>query len=106
LLLFGLYLIAITLIPSRAAARWPIWVLPFALTLDNLTYGMVGDGDAGSSALAQASWQALASGALALAGLLVAVALPRLLPQLKRRKTSNALAGAALVVAAGLVLMT
>jgi hypothetical protein len=107
LLLFGVYLILVTMMTSRVAAHWPIWVLPFASTLDNLTYGLVGDDDAvASSPLAQAGWQAVASGALALIGLLVAVVLPRLIPQLQQRKTSNAIAGGVLVVAAGLVLLT
>lgn len=107
LLLFGVYLIVVTTMTSRAAARWPIWVVPFALTLDNLTYGLVGDDDTlTASPLAQAGWQVVTSAALAMVGLLVAVVLPRLVPQLQQRKTSNTLAGGALVLAAGLVLLT
>jgi hypothetical protein len=107
LLLFGVYLIAVTMMTSHAAARWPIWVLPFALTLDNLTYGLVGDDDAVmASPLAQAGSQALTSAVLGMVGLLVAVVLPRLFPQLEQRRTSNTIAGGALVVAAGLVLLT
>jgi hypothetical protein len=107
MLLFGAYLIIVTASTSRVAARWPIWVLPFALTLDNLTYGLVGDDDAvTSSPLAQAGLQAVSSAALAMIGLLVAVVLPRVIPQLEQRKTSTALAGGALIAAAGLVLLS
>jgi hypothetical protein len=105
LLLFGVYLIAVTLMTSHVAARWPIWVLPFALTLDNLTFGLVGDDNGAGSPLAQAGYQALASGALALVGLLVAAVLPRVSTRFEQQRTSSALAGGALVVASGLVLL-
>src|SRR5581483_6108654 len=88
LLLFGLYLIMVTLIGARVAVRWPIWVLPVALTLDNLTYGIVDDEATTNLLLAQAGSQALVSGAFAFTGLLVATALIRLLPQLDQHKTS------------------
>jgi hypothetical protein len=100
LVALGLYLLVIAAGTRQVAARWPVWVLPWALTLDNLTYGLVGDHTAGSL-LQHGGEQALSSGLLALIGLLVAVALPRVLPVMERRATANRVAGGALVLAAG-----
>jgi hypothetical protein len=96
----GLYLLVIAAGTQRVAARWPLWVLPWALTMDNLTYGLVGDHSAGSL-LQQAGEQALPSALFALAGLLVAVVLPRVLPVIEQRAAATRFAGGALVLAAG-----
>ena len=96
----GLYLLVIAAGTSRVAARWPLWVLPWALTMDNLTYGLAGDHSAGSL-LPQAGQQALSSALLAFVGLLVALVLPRVLPAMKQRAAATRFAGGALVLAAG-----
>jgi hypothetical protein len=96
----GLYLLIIAAGTRRVAARWPLWVLPWALTVDNLAYGVVGDHSAGSL-LQQAGEQALSSALLALVGLLVAVVLPRLVPVMGQRAAATRFAGGALVLAAG-----
>jgi hypothetical protein len=84
----------------RAAELWPVWVLPFALTVDNLAYGAVGDHSAGWL-LGHAGEQALSSSLLALVGLLAAaVVLPRVLPVMERRAAVR-FAGAALLLATG-----
>jgi hypothetical protein len=73
-------------------------VLPWALTMDNLAYGLVSDGPL----VQQAGEQALSSALLALAGLLMAVVLPRIVPALtERRAMATRFAGGALVLAAG-----
>jgi hypothetical protein len=77
-----------------------VWVLPFALTLDNLAYGAVGDHSAGWL-LGHAGEQALSSSLLAFVGLVVAAGLPRVLPVLERRAAAYRVAGAALLVATG-----
>ena len=100
MLALALYLLVVAAGMARVAARWPVWVLPWALTLDNLAYGLVGDHTAGSL-LSHAGEQALSSGLLALVGLLVAVGLPRVLPVMERRTAAYRLAGGALVLAAG-----
>jgi putative Mn2+ efflux pump MntP len=82
----------------RQLARWPLWVLPWALTLDNLAYGVAGD-NTGASLFQQAGAQALSSTLLALVGLAVAVTLPRLVPAMGRR--APAFAGGALLLATG-----
>jgi len=85
---------------QRAAAYWPVWVLPLALTLDNLAYGAVGDHSAGWL-LGNAGEQALSSSLLALVGLLAVVGLPRVVPAMERRAVAVRFAGAALLLATG-----
>ncbi len=100
----GVYLIVVAAGMQRFSARWPVWVLPFVLTLDNLTYGLVGDRSTGS-VLAQAGQQALSSALLAFVGLMVAVALPRMFPVMNRRAPATRFAGGALILVAGLELL-
>jgi hypothetical protein len=94
----GLYLIVVAAGATRVAANWPVWVVPWALTLDNLAYGLAGNHMA---LLQDGAQQALSSALLAYAGLLVAVALPRLVRGMERRPTANRVTGGALVLAAG-----
>jgi hypothetical protein len=104
LISLGVYLFAVARW-TRRLSRWPAWVVPWALTLDNLAYGVVGDRSAGS-VLAQAGQQALSSALLALVGLLVGVVLPRLVPAMGRSRLAvTQFAGAALVLAAGVELL-
>jgi hypothetical protein len=100
LVALGLWLLVVAAGMRRVAGNWPVWVVPWALTLDNLAYGLVGDHSAGSL-LGPAGEQALSSALLALVGLLVAVVLPRVLPVMERRATAYRVAGGALILAAG-----
>ena len=104
LVALGLYLLIVAAAMRRAAVSWPVWVVPWALTMDNLAYGVVGDHSA-ASLLPQAAEQALSSALLALVGLLVAVVLPSVLPAVKQRAAATRLAGGALVLAAGGLLL-
>jgi hypothetical protein len=96
LVLLGVYLLVVATGVAQLTARWAIWVLPFALTVDNLTYGLAGEqtGSIPGEALAQA----LSSGMLAYLGLFAAVWLPRVLPV---KVETTRIAGAALLVGAG-----
>jgi hypothetical protein len=96
----GSWLLVVAASTQRLAQLWPVWVLPFALTLDNLAYGAVGDHSAGWL-LGHAGEQALSSSLLAFVGLVVAAGLPRVLPVLERRAAAYRVAGAALLVATG-----
>jgi hypothetical protein len=96
----GLWLLVVAASTRRVAQLWPVWVLPLALTLDNLAYGAVGDHSTGWL-LGHAGEQALSSSLLAVVGLLVAAELPRVLPVLERRAAAYRVAGAALLVATG-----
>jgi hypothetical protein len=96
----GVWLLVVAAGTRRVAELWPVWVVPFALTLDNLAYGAVGDHSAGWL-LGHAGEQALASSLLALIGLVVAAMLPRVLPVTERRAVAVRFAGAALLLATG-----
>jgi hypothetical protein len=98
LLGLGAYLVVVAAGTSRVAASWTVWTVPWVLTLDNLAYGVVGDHSAGAL-LQDGAQQALSSSVMALAGLLVAVMLARVLPAMVGRSTR--FAGVALIAAAG-----
>jgi hypothetical protein len=96
LVLLGVYLLVVAASMAEMTARWAIWVLPFALTVDNLTYGLAGEqtGSIPGEALAQT----LSSGMLAYLGLFAAVWLPRVLPA---KVEATRVAGATLLIGAG-----
>ena len=48
LVAMALYLLVVAGGTRRVTALWPVWVVPFALTLDNLAYGVAGEHAAGS----------------------------------------------------------
>jgi hypothetical protein len=92
LVLLGVYLLVVAASTAQVTARRAVWMLPFALTLDNLTFGLAGEPT--NSVLAQA----LASGMLAYLGLFAAVWLPRVVPA---KVEATKVAGAALLIGAG-----
>jgi len=100
LVALGLWLLVVAAGMRRVAGNWPVWIVPLALTLDNLAYGLVGEHSAGSL-FGHAGEQAASSALLALIGLLVAVVLPRALPVMERRTAAYRVAGGALLLAAG-----
>jgi hypothetical protein len=91
----GLYLIVVAA-GSRGLAALPVWLVPFALTMDNLAYGVANDYS--GSLLGHASAQAVSSSLLAFAGL---VAVAAVLPRMERRAAAIRVAGGALLLAAG-----
>jgi hypothetical protein len=95
----GVWLIVVAAGTRRVAELWPLWVLPLALTMDNLAYGVASDYS--GSLLGHAAEQALSSALLALVGLYVAGVLPRVVPALERRAVAVRFAGAALLLATG-----
>jgi hypothetical protein len=95
----GVWLLLVATGTRRAAELWPVWVVPIALTMDNLAYGVASDYS--GSLLGHAAEQALSSSLLALIGLYVAGVLPRALPALERRAVAVRFAGAALLIATG-----
>jgi hypothetical protein len=93
------YLVVVAAGSRLVTASWAVWVLPFALTMDNLAYGVASDY---SGALGvHAAEQAASSVLLALVGLYAASLLPRVVPALQRRAAAVRFAGVALLVAAG-----
>jgi hypothetical protein len=91
LVLLGIYLLVVAAGTAQVTARRAVWLLPLALTLDNLAFGMAGEPT--SSVLAQA----VSSGMLAYLGLFAAAWLPRVAPKLEATRV----AGAALLIGAG-----
>jgi uncharacterized membrane protein YhaH (DUF805 family) len=101
----GVYWLGIALYARRLAdARW-VWALPFVLSIDNITYGLI-DHAWSSSVAVQAIEQLISSSLLALIGLLASAAVLHAIPGSKRQSTSFAagFAGAALIVAAPILL--
>ena len=84
----GIYLVARKMQGSEQLQKWSwrgIWVLPVALSIDNLTYGAVTGVPAHASVWASAGLQALASAGLGLIGLAVGISLAVLIPSLRTR---------------------
>jgi len=96
----GLWLAVVAAGTRHAGTNWSLWAIPWVLTIDNLTYGLVGDHSA-SSLFSQATEQALSSCLMGIAGIVVAAGLARV----AHRTVSTRLAGVALVVAAGALLL-
>ena len=84
----GIYFAASKMQGSEQLQKWSwrgIWVLPVALSIDNLTYGAVTGVPANASVWASAGLQALASAGLGLVGLAAGIGLAVLIPALRTR---------------------
>jgi hypothetical protein len=96
----GVWLLVVAAGTRRMAELWPVWVLPLALTMDNLAYGVASDYS--GSLAGHTAEQALSSALLALVGLYAAsVVFPRVVPAMERRAVAIRFAGAALLLATG-----
>jgi hypothetical protein len=96
----AVWLLVVAAGTRRMAELWPVWVLPLALTMDNLAYGVASDYS--GSLAGHAAEQAASSSLLALVGLFAAaVVLPRVVPALRSRAVAVRFAGAALLLATG-----
>jgi hypothetical protein len=113
LIVLGLYWIAIAIYsrwatakdPDSSRARFAVWILPWALSVDNITYGLVSGVPAHASVWFSAGEQALSSTLQAGLGLLIAWGLVALFPALKRRMSlAFAFSGVATLAAAGAML--
>jgi hypothetical protein len=107
----GLYWIAVAVVAKRAAtaqdnpkSRWGIWILPWLLSLDNITYGAVDGVSNGASIWVSALEQALSSIIQAGVGLAIGLAIAYSIPALRRRMwLANAVAGVLMLVGAGVL---
>ena len=106
----GIYLVARRMQESDQLQKWSwrgIWILPVALSLDNLTYGAVSGVPAHASVWASAGLQALASAGLGLVGLAAGIGLAVLIPGLRTRMYRTfGIAGAGVIATAGVLLIT
>lgn len=113
LIALGIYWIAIAVLSKKAAlagqqskSRWAVWILPFALSIDNITFGLVDGVSKGASVWLSASEQALSSAVQAGIGLVIGISIAYAFPALRRRMAlANGICGAALIVAAGALLV-
>jgi putative Mn2+ efflux pump MntP len=115
LVILGIYWIGLAIYSKWAAkqelqqtskAHWGVWILPFALSVDNITYGLVNGIPAHYSVWLSAGEQALSSSAQAAIGLGVGIGLAALFPVMRRRMAlANGVAGGLLIAAAGVLLV-
>jgi hypothetical protein len=109
--IIGVYWIAVALVSRKAAAaeenakaRWGVWVLPWLLSLDNITYGAVDGVSGGASVWLSAFEQFLSSVIQAGVGLAVGIAIAYSIPALRRRMwLANATAGGLMIIGAGVL---
>jgi len=99
----ALWLLLVATGTRRIAATWTVWALPFALTVDNLTFGLAGDHP--GTLLGQVTQQTASSALLAFAGILVGAWLPSVVPAMRRGAATTVAGGALLVSAGALVLI-
>jgi hypothetical protein len=106
----GIYLVTRRMQESDQLQKWSwrgIWVLPVALSLDNLTFGAVTGIPANESVWASAGLQALASAGLGLVGLAVGIGLAVLIPALRSKMYRTfGIVGVGVIATAGLLLYT
>ncbi len=102
LLALGIYLFIVAITAQRVAnTRW-VWALPFALTLDNISFGLL---DNSSSVASSAALQLASSTLLALGGVVVGVAIVRAIPKVHENKIMTAgIAGVASIIAVPVLL--
>jgi putative Mn2+ efflux pump MntP len=115
LVALGLYWIALAIYSKWAAkqeleqtsrARWAVWILPWALSIDNITFGLVDGVPAHASVWQSAGEQALSSSVQAAIGLAIGMSLAYLFPVVRRHMAlANGIAGGALIAAAGVLLV-
>jgi hypothetical protein len=106
----GIYFVASRMQGSERLQKWSwrgIWVLPAALSIDNLTFGAVTGVPAHASVWASAGLQALASAGLGLVGLGVGIGLAILIPALRTRMYRTfGIVGVGVIATAGILLYT
>src|ERR1700728_2923718 len=88
----GVYWIAVAIVSRKAAAaeenpkaRWGIWILPWLLSLDNITYGVVNGVSNGASIWLSALEQFLSSAIQAGVGLAVGIGIAAAIPAVRQR---------------------
>ena len=100
----GVYWIVLSVMSKRAAGTKWVWALPFALSIDNITFGVI-DGHWTTNVWGQAGQQALSSALFAGIGIVLSVAVVSGIPAVRTRLQRSpaaglGFAGVALIVAA------
>ncbi|HKN98193.1 MAG TPA: hypothetical protein VJX10_13825 [Pseudonocardiaceae bacterium] len=107
LVALGAYWIATAVLSKQAAlaSGWGGWLLPLALTIDNITFGLVDGVPAHASVWSSAGEQALSSVLMAGIGLAVGIGVTAAVPALRHRTAlAKGISGAAVIAAAGILL--
>ena len=107
----GLYWIAVAIVSRKAAraeenprARWGIWILPWLLSLDNITYGAVDGVSHGASIYLSAFEQFASSAIQAGVGLAIGIGVAYSIPAVRRHMwLANGVAGGLMIVGAGVL---
>ena len=107
----GVYWIVVAIVARRAAAaeenpraRWGVWVLPWLLSLDNITYGAV-DGVSHGASIGLSAFEQFASSAIqAGVGLAVGIGIAYSIPAVRRHMwLANGVAGGLMIIGAGVL---
>lgn len=107
----GIYWITVAILarktqlpPSSSRPRWLMWILPLALGIDNVSYGLVGDHV--GPILEQACRQLLSSALLAGARLAAGAGIAHAVPGTRRHASvASGVAGGALILGSGALLL-
>jgi hypothetical protein len=107
----GAYWIVVAVISRKAAkaednpkARWGVWILPWLLSLDNITYGAVDGVTHGASIYVSAFEQFASSAIQAGVGLAIGVGLAYSIPAVRRHVwLANGVAGGLMIIGAGVL---
>lgn len=110
LLALGVYWIALAVLSRKVSGTKWVWILPWVLSIDNITYGLINNHPWTTNVWGQAAEQLLSSALLAGIGIAISVAVVNMIPRLKQWQAENGLsmlgfAGGALIVAAGVELL-
>jgi putative Mn2+ efflux pump MntP len=115
LVALGIYWISLAIYSKWAAkqetqgtstAAWAVWILPWALSIDNITFGLIDGVPAHDTVLQSACLQALSSAVQAGIGLAIGIGLVYAIPALRRKGwIASAAAGGAMIAAAGVLLV-
>ncbi|HUN35372.1 MAG TPA: hypothetical protein VMU95_25505 [Trebonia sp.] len=110
--LLGAYWIVVAIISRNAAkaeerpakARWGVWVLPWLLSLDNITYGAVDGVSHGASIYLSAFEQFASSAIQAGVGLAIGIGVAYSIPAVRRHMwLANGVAGGLMIIGAGVL---
>jgi hypothetical protein len=110
--LLGAYWIVVAIVSRRAAqteeanpkTRWGVWILPWLLSLDNITYGAVDGVSHGASIYLSAFEQFASSAIQAGAGLAIGIGVAYSIPAVRRHLwVANGVAGGLMIIGAGVL---
>jgi hypothetical protein len=107
----GAYWIGVALVSRKAAkaednpkARWGVWILPWLLSLDNITYGAVDGVSHGASTYLSAFEQFASSAIQAGVGLAIGIGIAYSIPAVRRHVwLANGVAGGLMIIGAGVL---